>query len=57
MKEPSLGQCVACVAAILGLQGCMNWADVASNADLRFLLIGLVLAGIEILWARHLRRG
>jgi len=57
MKEPSLGQCVACVLAILALQGCMNWADAASNADLRFLLIGVVLALVAGLWARRVRRG
>lgn len=46
-----------CVVGILSVQALMNWADAASNANLRFLLIGLVLAGIVILWVRRVRRG
>lgn len=57
MRKPSLLQSILVVVAILGLQGCMNWANAASNADLRFLLIGLVLAGIVILWVRRMRGG
>ncbi len=57
LKQPPLWQGVVCVAAILGLQGCSTWMNQASNADLRFLLIGLVLALVAGCWAYRVREG
>lgn len=57
MPEPEWWHKVLCITGILGVQAGLNWMDRASNADLRFLLIGLALALVAGLVARRLNEG
>lgn len=55
MTKPSLGQGVLCVLVISGLQAGLNWMDAASNTELSWVALAVVVFWIGVLWLRRRR--
>jgi len=50
MAKPSVGQSILCVGGILGLQAGLNWMDQASNAELTWAALGVVVFWVLAFW-------
>lgn len=52
-KVPTRAQVVLCVGGILGVQGLMIWMDQASNSELTWAGLAVVVFWIGVLWLRR----
>jgi len=50
MPKPEWWHKAVCVGGILGLQAGMNWMDQASNADLTWVALGVVVFWVLAFW-------
>lgn len=57
MRKASLGEGIICFVGICGLQAGLNWMNQASNANLRWVLLGALVALIVFLWITRRQHG